>query len=138
MKKLLIALSIISGASYSLDYRPSDLETFEKTNICINCDLSNANFTGNHSQARLDNTNLSGALCYGINLSAAILTHANLTNSKFGGSNFSGADFEGAVLFKANFAQTNLYQANISQAQLAQLSSVCDAILPDGSTGKCN
>lgn len=66
------------------------------------------------------------------NFSGAKLNSANLIDD-----NLTNADFTGASVIGANFTNSILYQAKISAQQLATALSVCDAILPDGSRGKC-
>lgn len=121
----------------NLKYNPEQTDQFNKTNQCVGCDLSNASLYGNHSQANLDKANLSGAGADNMNLSEALITNANLTKTNFANSNLSAANFTGSVLIDADLSDTDLYQAVISTEQLAQASSVCRAILPDGSKGKC-
>ena len=49
-------------------------------------------------------------------------------------------DLSGAVLtykMVKNHSQANLYRSNITPEQIQQATTVCDAILPDGTKGKC-
>ena len=122
----------------NIQFNQNDLQTFNETNTCINCDLTTASLEGNHSQANLTGTNLQNANGNNMNLSQSNLQNTNFTYGTFILTNFSEADFTGANLSKADFSFANLYKAKISAAQLSQLKSVCRAILPDGSLGTCN
>jgi uncharacterized protein YjbI with pentapeptide repeats len=126
-----------SAALAKASYNPSQLEQFLQTNACPACDLSSALIYGNHSQANLDKVNLSDAGASNMHLSEAKLTNANLTRTDFGNTNLSGADFTGSALQGARFDGANLYMAKITPQQLTEASSVCGAIMPDGSEGKC-
>lgn len=102
------------------------------TNHCVQCDLSNANFSGqnlsstNLSSADLSRANLSRGDLSKANLSKADLTHtnlrstelqkANLKNSNLSDAdlsqaNLNGADLSAAYLVNANFSGANLTQA---------------------------
>ena len=128
-----------------------------------NCDLSdvfglNTSTTG---AMDLDNTNLaktfismpvktqrqgsnfSGVFAVGMNyanadLSYSTFTNANLSGAQLNSDNFTSVNFTGANVSGANFTSAILYKAKISKSQLASAGTLCDAILPDGSKGKCN
>ena len=129
-------------AKGSVGYNPSQLDQFTKTNQCAGCDLSSADLSClgtviNHSGANLNNANLSNA-SFGGDLSEANLENTNLSNVVFRYINLSSADLTGAALYGADLAAANLYNAKITATQLAEVYSLCNAILPDGSKGKCN
>lgn len=138
---VLIAIFLFSFGSItyasSLQFNQDDLQRFSTTNSCPGCDLSNAIINGDHSQANLKDADLSNAKGSYINLAQSNLVNANLSNSNFDSANFSQADFSGAGLYQADFSFANLYKANITVEQLAELKSVCNATLPDGSKGSC-
>ncbi len=133
-----LLLMNVSSALAKVTYNQNQLQQFIQTNQCPGCDLSSANLTGNHSQANLDKANLSETTASYMNLSEATLTNANMTNTDLRASNLSSANFSGSALFGANLAGANLYKATITTEQLAQATSVCGAIMPDGTKGKCN
>ena len=90
--------------------------------------LSYAVFKGaDMSSAVLNDTDMSG-----VDLSNAILNKANLNNATL-----TKADFRDAVLIGASLHLANLYRSNITPEQIQQATTVCDAILPDGTKGKC-
>jgi len=132
---------------------PSHLAQFEKTNICIGCDLSEANLIYTHhdnanlSQALLTKANLGSADFHSSNFSNAQIMYANLgwlhasgsnfTSTNLSGSNLSysnltSSNFTDAILAGADFSNTNLARAIISKEQLASTRSLSCAILPDG------
>jgi len=127
-----------SAYANNLAFNQDDVQKFNATNACVDCDLSNASLYGNHSQANLSGANLSNASGSYINLSQANLQTANLTNATFNAANFSEADFTGAGVYQADFGSANLYKAKITPEQLSQVKSLCNATLPDGSKGSCS
>lgn len=133
----LVVMGTLAGYAQAR-YNPSQLEHFEKTNECVNCDLSSARINPNHSGANLEGANLSsfaekmssgpinlsGANLKNTNLSDAYLEFANLSNA-----NLTGAHLDGAYVRYANFS--GAVGANLKNAQDA-----CSVILPDGSLTK--
>ena len=67
---ILFILSFYSSSSYG--FSEKDLETFNKTNVCINCDLSGAVFK---------KSDLSNAVLTGSNLDKVNFWRANLSNA---------------------------------------------------------
>ncbi len=148
------ALFIISSTCYAKpNYDANDLKKFQESNACRSCNLSNAYIYGDHRHADLvdanisdasfqgdntmaDFTNVIGTKAYISNGSDAKINNAILIDAQFSG-NFTNADFSNAVLRGASFSHTNLYGAKITSQQLSDARSVCDAILPDGTKGKC-
>lgn len=132
------------------------------------CNFSDINGSNSHFDTDVENANFSNATLvaarFGSPMGAnddatnANFEHAILIDADFSNGNAPGANFEDANLTNANFATANLYAANftgtnvsgvnfyqanlrnaiISAQQLATASSVCDAILPNGSIGKCS
>lgn len=143
MRKALTVISAIvistaiSSAYAKPTYSYTQLDKFETTNACVGCDLSGARLENNHSNAKLDNANLSGIVSkdtYGLNLSMASLKNANFSGAFLEYANFSQADltdahFDGASLFHANFYGAT--GANLANAKL------CHTILADGSDSGC-
>ena len=135
-----------NAALANLKYDPADLDQFNNTNQCPGCDLSNAYLNGNHSQANLQGTNLTFATLSG-NFSISNISDANgsqlyckATNLSY--TNFSNTILNKAVFYTANlefadFTAADLYGAKITADQLSTAASMCNAILPDGSIGKC-
>ncbi len=157
VKLMLICFSVvfmISTVGYAKpNYDASDLKKFQETNACRNCNLSNASVYGDHRHADLVGANISDASFHGDNTMAdfsnvvgtkayisdgseAKFINAVLIDASFDG-NFTNADFSNAVVRGASFSHTNLYGAKISAQQLMDVRSICDAILPDGTKGKC-
>lgn len=155
-KKLVMTSVLIfttcSASSYAM-YIPEQLEQFEKTGECVNCDLSGAYLSG-HSH---NSSNLSGALLVKASLSntefytskfngaelmyasfnytrasGSQFVSANLTGATLVGTNLSSTDFQGAVVTDANFENAILARSNITKEQLASAKSLSCAIMPDG------
>lgn len=103
-----VCLIIVSGNVHA--FRQEDLEKLKQDDKCSQCDLSDANLSGQHlpnadlsgsnlSGANLSNTNLSGAYLNQTNLSGADLTGATLTQKTIIlGANLSGVNFWGVDL----------------------------------------
>jgi uncharacterized protein YjbI with pentapeptide repeats len=72
MKRLTILITMLMATS-CWAYIEKDLLKFKATNVCINCDLSGANFSG-------------------LNLRSADFTGANLKGSTFVGADMRWAD----------------------------------------------
>ncbi|MHB1949493.1 MAG: pentapeptide repeat-containing protein [Gammaproteobacteria bacterium] len=149
---LSILLTVSSYATAST-YIPTQLEQFKKTEVCIGCDLSEADICFEHhnnanlSNALLVRTSLAGAafnvsnfsraeMMYAnlsdLQASASNFTSANLTGSNLTRANLSSADFKGANLVGVNFTDANLARATISLEQLAKAKTLSCAIMPDG------
>lgn len=60
---------------------------------------------------------------------------ATLINASFWTANLTGSDFTGANVSGVNFSNANLYET--TGINFNEVSSVCNAIMPDGSIGKC-
>lgn len=69
--------------------------------------------------------------------SGAKFIHSALVNANFSYANLTDADFSNADIRGINFSGANLYGAKLTIEQLRTASSICNAILPDGSKGKC-
>lgn len=109
-------------------------------------DLSNVNFSCfsaepngvNFSRANLTNAILSNTSFRGLRVTT--FSQAIIINATFSNSNLSGADFSYANLTGTSFVGADLGLANLFGAKgldLTGVKSVCDAILPDGTKGKC-
>ena len=68
--------------------------------------------------------------------SQANFTNAILVEADFAYANLTNAKFEGANVRDTDFSNANLYGA--TGINFAEVKSVCDAIMPDGSKGKCD
>lgn len=162
MKKIIFVVLCILSNSVFAYYNPVQLKTFEATGACVGCDLTNT-YLGVHPNVKtpfnlqksnltdsslfyLSNatlSNFSGAVAIstsfqGMALSQADFANTILINAGFVHANLTYTNFSGAVVKGVNFSDANLYRSNISSAQLATAASVCGAILPNGTTGKCN
>lgn len=161
LKTIFIVVGLLSQCSVyaKVQYNPTDYQKFENTSDCPNCNLSDAPLYGSHQNANISGANLSGAIDAGnddytesnfsnvkgmqmsfisddlsqVNFSNAVLLRANFENSNLSYTDFTNANVQGV-----HFNKAILYGAKITAAQLLSAASVCDAILPDGSTGKCN
>src|SRR5688572_24299140 len=80
---------ILTGSAVAghLTYNPDQVAQFNTTNQCYNCDLSGATLSGNHSNAALISSNLTGSKGTG-----------TFSATNFGGSNLSFANWSGANL----------------------------------------
>jgi len=158
MKKLLSMSVILFCASVTVcaaaNYDPTDVKKFKEINSCPSCNLSGASIYDNHQHANLTNANLSnadlqgdytladfsGANAVGVEISSASgakFVDATLIKGRLRG-NFTDADFSNANVSAADFSNANLYHAKLTNQQLSSARTICDAILPDGTTGKCN
>lgn len=137
-------------------YNPDQLAQFNTTNQCFSCDLSGATLSGNHSNAALISTNLTGSHASGTfssanfggsnlssadwskaNLSYAQLTFIPLIKTNFSGADLSFTNFEGANTNDAIFDGANLFGSTITQDQLDSAASYCWATLPNGTKKNC-
>jgi uncharacterized protein YjbI with pentapeptide repeats len=140
-KYLILAFGLfIFGVSsaYSSTYNNSQLDQFEQTNQCINCDLSGAQLNYNHSGTVLEQSNLSN-----INLFSSIylnLSSSNLKQVNFTGANLAHADFSQSDLTGARFDGSTIDGANFFGAKGVNLTNVklCNVILPDGKNSGCD
>ena len=97
----------------SFAYDSNDLAKFNKTKMCILCELSNADFR---------NQNLEKSTLRGSNLSGSNLNGANLTNADLNGANLIGADLSGAILLNAD----------IHWIRKDRTTKMCKTTMPDG------
>jgi uncharacterized protein YjbI with pentapeptide repeats len=149
-------LSCLSSAVLASTYNPDQLADFNLTNVCNTCDLSGAMLYGNHSNAVLVNSNLTGVKgretfsmtnFSGSNLSSSDWTGANLSYAQmsyiplvkvnFTGADLSYAHFEGSNTTDAIFDNANLLNATITDEQLSVAASYCGAVLPNGTKKNC-
>ena len=80
MKLFVIIITIFLYSKASLSYEKKHLEQLINTNICINCDLTNADLSKRDlNRAKLSGSNLSNAKLSSSNLSYADLSFVNLT-----------------------------------------------------------
>jgi uncharacterized protein YjbI with pentapeptide repeats len=148
---------VTNSASAAINhYSPDQLAQFHATNQCFSCDLSGATLSGNHSNAALISTNLTGSKGSGtfsaanfgssnlssanwsnVNLSYAQLSYIPLIKTNFSGADLSYANFEGSNTNYAIFDGANLYGSNITQQQLDDAASYCWATLPNGIKKNC-
>lgn len=121
------------SSAYASGYNNSQLQSFERTNSCINCDLSGASISYNHSGAVLEQSNLSDVNMYTsgtINFSSSNLKQVNFTGANLVYANFSQADLTGARLDGANFYGAKGVDFTNTR--------VCYVILPDGKNSGCD
>ena len=126
----------------SYSYSEEDLKKLLKTNICINCDLSGADFKkADFSYSNLQGSNLNGANLWRANFSNSNLKNcsieqANLKRVNFKNANLNGATFQwsiirhaimdGSTAFKADFRKTKIKKTNL------KLVKFCETLMPYG------
>ena len=137
---ILFILSFYSSISYG--FSEKDLETFNKTNVCINCDLSGAIFkksdlsnavlTGsnldkvNFWRANLSNANLENCSLQQANLKRVNFENANMNGAIFHFSIIRNAKMDGATAIRANFSKTKIKKTNLKNVKF------CETIMPYG------
>jgi uncharacterized protein YjbI with pentapeptide repeats len=124
--------------AYASGYNNSQLQSFERTNSCINCDLSGASISYNHSGAVLEQSNLSDVNMY--TSSTINFSSSNLKQVNFSGANLRYANFSQADLTGARFDGADIYGANFYGAKGVDFTNtrVCYVILPDGKNSGCD
>lgn len=132
--KIISILAFLVGSSSisyaKTTYSEDDLNQFNETNVCIKCDLTDADLVGKEN-AVLDGSILIGSYIEGqmsgssyIN-SVLTKTHSGYHNefysmvSNFEGAMMNHANFERAYLSGSNFENVNLTKANLSWANLS-------------------
>ena len=93
------------------------LAKFKKTNMCLLCDLSKADFR---------NENLENAVLRGTNLSGSNLNGANLTKASHKGANLIGADLSNAILL----------DSDINWIRKDRTTKMCKTTMPDGTINR--
>ncbi|OGT39816.1 MAG: hypothetical protein A3E81_01440 [Gammaproteobacteria bacterium RIFCSPHIGHO2_12_FULL_36_30] len=154
----LIAI-IFSSAACANTYNPTQLQQFQTTGSCPGCDLTDYNYlnvnAGVETPFDLQGANLSGTTMQTVNNTLSNFSDATGIGTAFLGC-YSQTNFKNAVLINAGFEYTDLTYSNFTGANvtgadfsnadlygakginLSEASSVCNAILPDGSTGACS
>jgi len=124
-------LFLLLFSTVSFAYNIKDFNTFKETNECIACDLVGAFIIGsNHTNAKLDNSNLSRVDAREINLSFSSLKNVNFTGANLGFAHLNHADLTGSDFTGAILAYANLEGA--IGADLSKVANICGATLPDG------
>ena len=123
-------------------FSQEDLEKLLKTNECIQCDLSKANFKkANLSNANLQGSNLNGANLWRANLSNANLENcsleqANLKRVNFSNANLNRARFHWSIIRYAIMDGATAYQADFSKTKIKKtnlkLVKFCETKMPYG------
>lgn len=142
--KIISILAFLVGSSSlayaKIAYSEDDLKQFNETNICINCDLTDAEIVAKES-AVLDGSILIGSYLRGkmsgssfinsiltkidagyyaelysmsSNFEGASMTHANFKWAHMSGSNFENVNLTKADLSEANVSSSNFHNANVS------------------------
>jgi uncharacterized protein YjbI with pentapeptide repeats len=92
----------------------SNIDRLLETNVCIRCNLQNADLAGvDLKRANLEGANLQDANLEGVNFKEAYLVGAN-----FDGANLSKAKLDESFLLFASMSQANLEKASLDAAQL--------------------
>ena len=102
---LSLALTLAGSAllgSAAIAANPADIQQLLQTNLCENCDLSEANLRGlDLREAQLTGANLQGARLNFSDLSRADLHQANLQGAEISGTRFQGTNLQAADLSDA-------------------------------------
>lgn len=123
---LLVALPMSVFAAQAM-YNPTQLQQFETTGSCPNCDLTSTDLgpqTGVQPPYNLAGANLSGSKINIVNGSGSNFSGVLADNTDFAwdsnvGATFSGSSFENASLVEANLSGLNLTKANFTGADVA-------------------
>ena len=105
-------------------YSEEDLEKLLKTNTCINCDLSGADFKkANFSYANLQGSNLNGANLWradfsNSNLKNCSIEQANLKRVNFKNANLNGATFSWSIIRHAIMDGSTAFKADLEKLKL--------------------
>lgn len=157
---LFFALFLLSPPSFAnVRYSPAQLQQFETTGSCQNCDLTDVTFlfvnAGVQSPFNLEGANLSGSFINTRNNTLSNFSGITAVNTSFSNNCYSQANFKNAILIDANFMNSNLTYSDFTGANVTGVSfadsdlygakgidfssvaSVCGAIMPDGSKGAC-
>jgi hypothetical protein len=147
----------ISMASINV-YTPDQETQFTETGVCVGCDLTSTVLSTNsdvQTPYNLENSNISNSTYANSNNTLSNFGNIVAIQTSFVGRNYSQVNFESAILIEANFRKAVLTNANFTNANVrdatfemanlygaigidfASVKSVCDAIMPDGSKGKC-
>lgn len=135
----------------NVGYIPAQLQQYQSTGQCPNCDLSNAflngfananlanailtgaDLTGNFGSSNFTNAIMGGVEMGGVNASGSNFGGANLTQSSLRSADFSRCTFTDANLTGADLGYANLVGAIITTEQLNSAKSLSCAWMPDGS-----
>ncbi len=161
MKKIILfGACLFSTTLLAASYSPSSLEHFRKTGQCYNptCDLTDTHITVYgyvQPPFDLEGANISGATFAISNNTLTDFNRVTAIHTDFAGHDYSQGAFVNAILINANFSHADLSYTNFAGADvmgadfsyanlygsqginLSTASSLCNAILPDGSKGAC-
>ena len=112
---VLISMSANAQGGLEKGYVTSDLDKYNDTGICQNCNLNNAHLLG-FPNADLSGSLLINALMVSGNMESANFNRANLTNALMASSNLPNTNFRFATLTNTNFYMTELSQADFTGA----------------------
>ena len=124
IKKPSIFLLVQLYGTLSHAYLYTQLQEYEASNQCINCDLTQMSLSSNkHNYSQL-----SGAYLVAVHINNFIANHSQLDNTnwvyalmergEFNYSNFSGARFDYALIYYASYKQANFTNAHLDNAKL--------------------
>ena len=116
MKRALTALTVAATmfASSASAFDPDDLQKLLDTNVCVQCDLREANLMDAYlTGTNLTDANLSGANLVSADLSGAILIYANLSGANLGGAFLGGANLYGAYMNGAILCNTTMPDGSV-------------------------
>jgi uncharacterized protein YjbI with pentapeptide repeats len=158
---IVLTVSLTCIYANTMAYNQSDKDRFYSTGVCENCDLTNMridvdsklitpfNLQGSNisesfvSLGNTTGTNFSNveaiSTVFASSLGSYSQTKFNnsfLKNSDFKSCNLMHSDFTGADVTNVDFMDANLYGA--IGIDFTKVKSVCNATMPDGSTGECN
>jgi uncharacterized protein YjbI with pentapeptide repeats len=127
---LAFAALFLSGAALAANKADlKKLDDIAKFSSCPNCDLTGAdlqkrlfrlaNWPGaNLSGAKLDNSDLAGAILWDANFTGASMTYVNLSGAQMMGADLSGANLQYAWLLHAVAHRVNFGDADLTNARI--------------------
>lgn len=136
---LTIILSLTLFSLPAVAFVPNDLSKLQDTGNCYQCDLSDADLSGEQLyNADLRGANLSKTTLNGVNLERAELNGANFLDAQGEDAIFKRAILVEADLSAADFPKANMQGANFENATLTG-TELCEAflfeaIMPDRTT----
>jgi hypothetical protein len=127
-----LALAALTCGSVALAANPADvkkLDDIAKFSTCPNCDLKGAdlqkrlfrlaNWPGaDLSGAKLDNSDLAGAILWDAKFNGASMTYTNLSGAQMMGADLSGANLQYAWLLHAQAQNVNFGDADLTNARV--------------------
>ncbi len=97
----------------------TDIQILRETNICVSCELSNEDLSGeNLSEADISSSTMNSTNFSNANLTVANLSNSSLISANFNEANLSDANLRNTDLSKAIFIKANLMGADFTGAYI--------------------